>query len=274
MQYKALSFSLLLASPLSVFAAGSPWLLTPGETHLQTSFIYQTADEFNIGKTKTGLPDDLTQETLLVQVQHGINDYLALDFSTGYSHSNFDPTGSDSHLSDSSVGLTWRFHDEFISDSSLPSSAIRVGATIAGDYETGTIYSIGDGANALDISFLFGKVINKNLALSSDIGYRFRDHNVPDEAFLNLSSYFIVSPTWNLSLAYQIVDSQGDLDIGDPGFSPSRLPETEEDIQTAVLGTNYALSDTIDLGAQYAQVIDGRNTSFSDIFSLNVGIKF
>ena len=273
---KVISFTsrLLLLSPLTVLANDNPWLITPGDSHIQTSYIYQSNDEFYLGQDKNTLPDDLTQHSAIIQFSHGLSDNLAIDISTGYSSAEFEPQDDDSGIIDSKIGLSWRFHDEFIEDGLWPSAAVRVGAIIAGDYETGQIYSIGDGADAVEASLNLGRVFNSYFALSGNVGLRFREDDVPNERFLNLNSHFTVTPTLSLSAGYHLVDSRGNLDIGGPGFSPDRFPETEEDSEVITLGANVAIDSSISLGVTYGEVIDGRNTLDAQIISASVGISF
>ena len=60
-----------------------------------------------------------------------------------------------SGLYDSNVAVTWRFVDELISNA--PSVALRVGAIIAGAYDTGYINSLGDGGHGIETSLVIGR---------------------------------------------------------------------------------------------------------------------
>ena len=275
MKFLTVTSSLLVLSPMMALANGSPWLVTPGDSHLQTSYIYQSSDEFFLGEEENELPGDLTKHTVVFQYTRGLTDNLALDITTGYAKSEFEPQNAeDSDIIDSNLGITWRFIDEFIEDGFLPSLAIRLGATIAGGYETGQIFSIGDGADSVEASLVFGRVFTDYFGLFGDVGIRFREGNVPNEQFFNINSHFTVSPSLSLTASYRLVDSSGDLDIGDADFSPSRFPEVEEDSEIALVSANYSLSPSISLGITYGDVLDGRNTSDSPLLATSIGVSF
>lgn len=268
--------SLLLTASVTALADGSPWLTNPGDTNLQITYVDQEADEFWAGSTKMDTPGngDVSLSTTFVSLSHGINDDLAIDFRTGYSESETAVAPSEYGISDSTIGATWRFHDEFFSDSEAPSFAVRVAATIAGDYETNTISSIGDGADGFETSLLLGKVIGSSFAVLGDLGYRYRGGDTENELLLNLSGSYFVTPSLTASLAYHLVDSQGDLDIGGPGFSPERFDEVEEDVQSLELSVSYAFTPALNVNLGYGSVIDGRNTAKNDVIIAGLGFSF
>ena len=106
---------LLLASPVMALAEGTPWLAIPGETSLQLSTVFQSTDAFRQNDDKNQLPADLDLDTIWLSLTHGISDNLAVDFRTGYAESDFAPVGEESGRTDTTLGLTWRFVDEFLS---------------------------------------------------------------------------------------------------------------------------------------------------------------
>ena len=53
-------------------------------------------------------------------------------------------------MTDMTIGLTWRVIDEDISEAGAPSVAVRVAGIIAGDYDTGMPWSVGDGGDGFD----------------------------------------------------------------------------------------------------------------------------
>ncbi len=266
----------LLSSSMS-FAEGSPWLPEPGATNLNLSYVKQSADEVFKGFKKDNL-DKLKQDTYSLQITHGYSEDLAFDATIGYAQSDFSnpANSSDSGITDTNLGVTWRFNDEFISDSALPSAALRVGVTIAGDYEAGIEgpYAIGDGADSLDASLVLGKSINEWLAVSGEIGYRFRSDNTPDEAIYKVGAYVTPEQGFTVGLNYSIVNADDGLDIGGDGFKPTLFAETEEDIELVSLGVSYNINEKMDVALSYGKVIDGRNTAKSDIIGLSLSYSF
>ena len=146
-------------------------------------------------------------------------------------------------------------------------------ATLAGNYDGGVINAIGDDADGAEASLIIGQTFG-NFALSADLGYRYRDGKVPNDAFYNINGYYSINQSLSLSASYHVVDSRGNLDIGDPDFSPARFPETEEDIESYSLSINYIVSPNFNLGLSYGDVIDGRNTPDTSFTSLSLGFSF
>ncbi len=280
--------ALLFAS--SAFA-GSPWLPAPGSGNLGLSYTYQTADEYLRKTSPTSsvktvpLPSDLQQHTVMVDVNYGLLESVALDVRLGYAESYFRQHGSlkeksPSGLGDVNFGVTYRLLDETIAESELlPSVAFRAGAIIAGDYDTGAINSLGDGGEGFEISGMAGKFFADRFALSSEFGYRNRNKNIPDNLFLRLSGGVLLWNRVGLSINYERIDTPwGSLDIGPgepPGvFSPTRFPEVKEEVELLGGSLSVALTDQINLGLAYATVIAGRNTATADVFSVSLGYAF
>lgn len=267
---------LSLAISSVCFAEGSPWLPEPKSTSITLSQVHQTGDEFYIDDDKNELPDDLEQDTTWLSVDYGLTDDLSLDFRTGYARSTFDPAPT-SHFSgrtDTSIGINWRVVDEFLSDGALPSTVIRVGGILQGNYSTGHINSIGDGADALEISVISGKLLNQWLAVSGEVGYRARNSGVPDDVTYNVTTYVTPLPRLTATLAYTYTDARDGLFIGGPGFTGENFQELEEDNQVVDLGISYSLNEQVSAGLNAATVVDGRNTAKSDVYALTLGYSF
>ena len=261
---------------------GSPWLPTPGTGNLALSYVYQSADRFYrvTGNRPTpGGGEDLIQKTLWLQGSYGISDAVAVDLRIGHAKSEFTtgpgiPAVRNSHdgLADINAGITWRMVDEAITGT--PSIAVRVGAIIDGGYSTGYINSLGDGGSGAEASVLVGKFLTDRMALSGEFGYRTRGNGIPDNTFLKVGGGVLLDEGWSLTAGYERIDTGSGLDIGGPGFSPSRFPELREESQLLTAGVSYAPSERISLGFVYAAVIDGRNTANSDVYAITIGYSF
>lgn len=265
----------MVYSPLS-FSNNSPWIPTPESLNINVSHTFQTADEFYFGDEKRQLPEDLELSTTAISINYGINDYLALDAKIGYAESDFDgaPKSSLSGITDSTIGLTWQLINEYASEGNVPSVTARLGLIIEGDYETGAINAIGDGGSGVEVSVAVGKSLNSLFAVSGDIGYRDRTNNIPSEINYGASVYFTPTAKFSSFLSYRVDDARDGFDIGGKGFSPKKFPEVEEDKSYVQLGGQYAFTSKTSVGLSYATVTDGRNTSISDVYSLNVNHTF
>lgn len=263
--------SLMLCTPL-VSAAGNPWLAAPGSTSLQLSYIKQSTDEFNAGKTKGTLPAELSQTTTWVDVVHGITEDISVDARLGHASSEFSPLQEESGMTDTMLGVTWRFRDEFIHEG-VPTLAVRVGVTLEGDYTAGQINSIGDGSSGLEASLIAGKVITPEFSIFGDVGYRYRGSGVDDDLFGSINGLYNFNKQLHANIGYSIVQADGDLDIGAPGFTGD-FTRVAEDVEMFELGLVYQFARCYHAGISYGEVVDGRNTGLNEITGVSVGMTF
>ena len=286
----ALVVTVMTAIGSSAFADGvSPWLPAPGAGFVNLSYVSQNANQFYVQDNLRGtppqnaLPDgkgpNLGQHTVWLNGMYGLSDEIAIDFRVGAarSYASAGPTGGRNKyggVADTNIGVTWRIVDELVRPS-LPSIALRGGAIIEGSYTPGYINSIGDGASGLEASALAGKWLTDWLAVSGEVGYRVRDEDVPSDVFVNVSGG-VLFDNIGLSVNYKLVDAQSGLQIGVPPFTPGGrvFPRLEEDVQFLSGTVTLNVSDTTNLGLSYGEVIDGRNTSKSKVFSATMGYAF
>jgi hypothetical protein len=278
-------------------AQGTPWIAEPETGSISVTFANQRATEFFRADTATkgplGATDaHLSQSTLWFGVNYAFTDALALDVQSAWARSfvpgPVGPTPAESFngIGDSNVAVTWRLVDELVSNA--PSVALRAGVVAAGAYETGYINSLGDGAHAVEASVIVGKFWNR-FGFSTEFGYRHRgmaeineqavggmrgDVDVPSDVFYNLSGYFPASDAVTVGIDYRLVNALSGIDIGGPGFSPSRFPELEEDAH--ILGGRLLanVTDRLSLNFFAGRVIAGRNTARSTVFGLGASFGF
>jgi hypothetical protein len=271
----ALAFVLCLSA--SAFAQ-TPWLPSPGATDLTFSFTNQKADELKAGTDTGQLPATLKQDTFGIALNYGISDSLAFDANIGYAKSKFiqvpglAPDGGLSGLTDSRLGLRFRLLDDLANDP----VTLTFGATaiIKGNYKTGALSAIGDGANAIEISAAVGKAITSNFNVYGVVGYRDRKAPVPNETFFKVGGNVNFTPQLFAGLEYQKVDARGGLDIGGPGFSPARFPEVEEDYSLTSVTLGYRFTKNFNAAIQYGDKQGQRNTAVGKVYGLSLGTSF
>jgi hypothetical protein len=270
----AMLLSLMCAS--SAHAAGeSPWLPNEGEGSVSFSYGQQSADKFYAGDTELSLPVDLELATSTINFTYGFTDRLAFDARVGYASSDFltdpglAPNGGLDGVTDSRFGLRYKLHE---TDSTV--FTLNGAAIIEGSYDTGAITAIGDGGSGAEVSLLFGAQSGGGFYASGELGYRTRSNDVPDEWFANLSGAYAFNDFFSASLNYQVVRSDGDLDVGGPGFSPARFPELDEDYDLLFAGINFQPDQVWGFGVGYGRKLDGRNTAKSDFWNANISYSF
>jgi len=282
-------------------AQGTAWIGEPGTGTFSISYVNQNAQEFYRETTTVKGPleatgANLAQNTVWLAFNYALHDAVALDVQTAWARSfvagAVGPAGgqeSYSGLFDTNIAVTWRVVDELISDA--PSVALRVGAIIAGGYDTGYINSLGDGGNGLETSLVVGK-FGDALGVSAEVGYRNRSGtevnpdavgaaggagetvDIPADIFFNMFLFVPVGSRVTLGADYRVVNALSGIDIGGEGFSPSRFPGLQEDAQ--ILGGRLIadLTGTVGLNAFFGQVVSGRNTARSRIFGFGLSVGF
>ena len=307
MSYARGSLAVLVCSGLlaclparPALAQGSPWIAEPGTGSVNISYVNQNALEFfrQTTKIKGPLEDtgaNLAQNTLWFGVNYAINDAVALDVQSAWARSfvagGVGPAGgqeSYSGLFDSNVAVTWRIVDELVSDA--PSIAVRAGAIIAGGYDTGYINALGDGGNGFETSLIAGKFWDA-AGVSAEVGYRNRtstevnplavgagaaaaEVDIPADMFFNLGLFIPAGSRVTLGVDYRMVNALSGIDIGGPGFSPSRFPGLEEDAHIVGGRLIASVTDDVSVNGFFGQVVAGRNTANSRIFGVGLSFGF
>lgn len=282
-------------------AQGTAWIAEPGTGSISVSYVNQNATEFYRADTATRGPleatgANLAQNTVWIGFNYALHDAVALDVQTAWARSfvagGVGPSGGEesySGLFDSNIAVTWRIVDELVSNA--PSVAFRVGAIIAGGYDTGYINSLGDGGSGVEASLIIGKFWDA-VGVSGEVGYRTRGDtevnpnavgpsaamgqtvDIPDDMFVNMWLFVPVSSRLTLGVDYRMVNALSGIDIGGEGFSPSRFPGLEEDAR--ILGGRLIadLTGTVGASAFFGQVVGGRNTAKSRIFGVGLNVGF
>ena len=253
-----------------------------GQLIATVSYQYQRYDEFWAGDTSvdlklaTGFREQRQHSTFLT-LEYGIIDDLTLDITAGYSWTEFhDGPGrdlTDDGLADTTFGVRYRVVDER-KYAWVPTITLRVGGIIAGTYDDSFPFSAGDGANGFETSALFAKQFCPGFGFYGEIGYRWRDNDVPDDLFGAAGLAFTFKDV-TLSVGYRHTEGQSGPDIGAPGFGTAfgfpQVKEIDQRIETSLSytdhgGRNYAL--------YFAQTLDGRNTGEKSIFGVSVSVPF
>ena len=268
----SLAVGLVALSATGIYANGTVWLPAPGAGSVTASYISQSADDFwhlvDGQMAHTPFPPGLEQTTTFISGTYGLSDAWALDAQVGVSEAsnkaNPAPHPTLDGRTDLSVGVTWRFADEVLSDG--PSMAVRFGAILAGDYETHWPTAIGEEADGVELSGIIGKVFGDRLALSAEVGTRNRSSDIPQETFMNFDAHLIASQNLVLSANYHVQDSAGDQDIHGPGFTRFVLPFVAEDVNRISFGGTLSF-DRVSVGVRFFDVVDGRNAADFDAVS-------
>ncbi|PPD03933.1 MAG: hypothetical protein CTY29_07725 [Methylobacter sp.] len=271
----------LAALPATDHAASNPWLPEPGTLNTAISYVFQSADRFYFGNQLVDLPADREQHTVGAYLEYGLTDSIALDAFVGYSATDFTETGPGGSapfgagldgLTDTNLGIRWRALDELTG--APVSLTFRAAGIIEGSYRTGALNAVGDGSSGGEFSALAGRYFENGASLSGEFGYRTRSRPVPDEFFANLRAGYAITSKWGVGISYQVAESLGGIDIGAPGFSFARFPETNEDAQIFGLDLSYRFTPKASVSVNWGKNLTGRNTTSQDIVGINFGYSF
>ena len=257
----------------------SAYLPLEGRFSVSGSYIFETFDEFWAGRKKMDLPDDIHQHTVSVGLEYGLLDDVALDLTLGYTRTSFSPVDDLDGLNDTTLGVRWRMFDEFRYDSPyVPTLTLRLGGIIEGSYDTvttGAPNSPGDGASGVETSLLFGKIFGPtDISLTGDVGYRYRDSKVPDDFFVSVGLDKIFLEYLLAGFRYRHTQGLSGIDIGAPGFDPSRFPEVKEISDNVQAEFGYLGARGQYFGLIAAWTIAGRNTGKKLILGPVVSFPF
>ncbi len=281
MKKNLLSFVMFVSAGGACAFGQSAWLPAANQLQVTPGYVYQSFDRFWMGKTPVSLkPNDLQQHTMFLGFDYGMTEFLALDFNTGYTWTHSKAFGgpmNDDGLADTTLGMRWRFLDEKKANCPwAPTLTLRAGGIVEGTYNENQPFSPGDGASGYEASLLFGKAFCSRFGAYGDIGYRNRNHQVPDDLFGSVGVYTAYK-SFNASLGYRHVQSLSGLDIGATGFTPGGspgFPQVREINQSVEVSLGYTCSHSVYYQVFFARTIDGRNTGEKNVVGLSITIPF
>lgn len=264
----------MVASP--TFADGSPWLPEDGSTSLSVELSTSSTTDFFRGDDSVDLGGDLDSAFLWFNAQYGYDDVWAFDFRTGYAQREFENNPSDQEdISDTSLGVSYQFVNEFENENGWPTVSARAGFTIGGDYQTDEIDAIGDGASGLDLSLLVGKSLTPLIAVSGDLTFRQRDDDVADGIKYQFSGFYTTPiPGVGVQISAAGIRTDSDLNLGEAGVGVEQLPQTDRDSDWLILGVNGGFDNGIGVSFAFANLLSARNVADGNVGTFSLSYNF
>lgn len=267
---------LLLLPASAVHADGSPWIAGDGETTISVDVTGGSTRDFFLGETSIDLGGELKGTYTWFNGNYGYDDVWAFDIRTGYAETSLEGSNGDQNgVTDTTLGASYQFTNEFESDNGLPTVTGRLAYTIGGDYDPNVIQAIGDGGSGVDLSLLVGKSLSSSFAVSADLTYRQRDNNIPD-GFKYLLSGFYTSqiPGLGFRLALAGLRTDSDINFGDSQIRVDQFSQTDRDSDFLIGGVNYGFDNGIGLGFSYTALLSGKNIADTNIPNLSISYSF
>ncbi|MDP3073188.1 MAG: hypothetical protein Q8N18_23040 [Opitutaceae bacterium] len=256
--------------------AQNVWLAEPGVLVVTPIYTHQSFDEFYVGTTRMSLPADITQRTQTIRFDYGLAPRLALDAAIGYTAVKFNPPGANfkrKGRDDARLGLSYALLTE---TDNRPAVTYRTGLIINGDYDIpNTLPPInpGDRASGFESALAVGKSLGEGFAAYGEIGYRNRNHRVPDDLFGSVGVAKQVD-AFTVNLGYRRSQGLSGGDIGGPGFGTSYgFPQVKEVTQFIEGGLSFTDAGGRSYQLTAAKCIgDLRNTGRAKVVSLSISL--
>ena len=276
-------FKLALASAAALAAAQTAsaqivWLTAPGTLVLTPGYTVQSFDEFHLGAVKTKLPDDITQRTTALRFDYGLAPRLALDATIGYTTVKFNPPGASfkrSGRDDARLGLSYALLAE---TAERPAITYRTGLILNGSYDVpNTLPPVnpGDGASGFESSLAIGKSLGEGFAAYGEVGYRNRNHNVPDDIFYSVGAVKQFGG-FGVNLGYRRTQGLSGGDIGGPGFGTRfGFPQVKEVVGLIEGGLSFTDSGGRSYQLSAAKAVgDLRNSGRARVLAFSISLPF
>ena len=260
-----------VALPLSALAEGdSPWLPIPGAFSFTLNQTQQSGKDAYIGDTKVplsaitgGAASSYKRSTTNLRLGYGLSDAVSLDAVLGFGRVKIGAADNDSGLTESVIGINWRALDEF-ERPGLPTLTLRGAVILNGNHDGARLAAVGNDQNGVEVAVIVGKQITPSLALWAELGAQDRSGSVPTAVFYELGARYRFAPAWSASVGYSAKKYGGDLDIGGPGFAPTRFQEVRAERGVAKFGVGFAFAANQGVALNFARVVSGSNTVNDD----------
>jgi hypothetical protein len=267
----ALGIALLL-SGASRANAQSPWLPDPGTVEVSHGYTFHHFDRIWMGGVPADFPGGESQHSFEIGVEIGMTRRVAVDVRAGFTATRTVDVGSGNGLTDTAAGIRWRLLDE-LEDEAPATVAVRLGGIVAGTYAIGHPGAPGDGAGGVEASVLVGRTFGgATWGLSGELGARARAKGVPPDAFGGGGVFRNWSNGLSVSGSLNRTQALSGIDIGDPGFTPARFPETREVVTAVEAGLSWAHGARRHLGVTWARAVSGRNTGQRSVLSVGYSV--
>ncbi len=210
-----------------------------------------------------------------MNAEQGLGERLGVDLNLGYFETSAGVAGpfsigDQNGLADSYMGLKYAVST---TEENGFNSALRIGATIPGDYETGQLSAPGDDAFGVDLKYMASRDLGSG-AIEGYAGYWAYEGAVPETVGfgVTLKKYFPQN-TW-LEAGYHYFNANGRLNIGGPGFNGANLPQVSEYGERWEVAAGLCDDANRYYRISYSQVFEGRNIGREQTIGVSVSFPF
>jgi hypothetical protein len=257
---------LLLGALLAASEAlAHPFTLSQGATDVTLSISVWRIERFFDGNGKdvplSALGVKVTQTDVMLQVDHGLTDWLTLSFSLPYSRSKLHVLAQDDEgpvndgASDARLGLKLRLSGE-----GRTQFSILAGFKWPGDYATDLVYAPGDGNFDAEMLASVAHRFSR-FTLSAEAGYRYRNGLPANEVLGRFEPSVLIGSRLTLYGVVSYVDSLDGIGIDETVDIQWPFTRAEEDVLRLTAGSLYSFTPRVALFASWSATVDGRSTA-------------
>lgn len=259
-----------MGQQLSGFSQGK------GKLAVALSTTRESYDEFYFGDMKTPLSktnlDKIVTQSINFYTAYGLSNKTDLILNIPYiftkGHQVTDNKEvSEKHFQDAMIGVQSKFYQK---ENSAGAFSVTGGVTLStplSKYLTNVIYAIGNRATQFTPSALLQYKFANGIFINGQGGYSLKSNKVPNAVVSAAKIGYAGKVYAEAYISNQT--STGGIDIGGPGFTPERFPETK--VNTTNIGASiYYAGITLGGGKRIA----GRNAGLPSYYTVGLAYSF
>jgi hypothetical protein len=258
------------AQQLSGFSQGK------GKLAVAISTTREKYDEFYFGDMKTALSetnlDKVVTQSINFYTAYGLSSKTDLILNIPYiftkSHQVTDNKEvSEKHFQDATIGIQSKFYQK---ENTTGAFSVTGGVSLStplSKYLTNVIYAIGNRSTQITPSALLQYKFANGIFINGQGGYSLKTNKVPNAVVSAAKIGYAGKVYIEAYISNQT--STGGIDIGGPGFTPERFPETK--VNTTNIGASVYFAG-VTLGA--GKRLSGRNAGLPSYYTIGLAYTF
>ncbi len=277
--YISISLIMLFLSPLQQAAAQQLSGFPQGKNKLAVavSTTREKYDEFYFGDVKKPLSatnlDKIVTQSYNFYTAYGLTNKTDLILNIPYITTKGNQITDKKEVSEkdfqnATLGIQSQFYQKENSNGAFSLTGGLSLSTPLSNYLTNVIYAIGNHSTQITPALLVQYKLAKGLFFNGQGGYSVRTNKVPD-AFVSAAKIGYAGKTIYVEGLISNQTSTSGIDIGGPGFTPARFPETK--VNTTNIGASiYVAGVTLGAGKR----ISGRNAGLPGYYTIGLAYTF
>lgn len=247
-----------------------------GKIDVALSYTRENFEKFYLGDTKRSITirdlDEIITESVNLYASYGLTNTIDLNINipyittTSYRLTDNEKVGN-RNLQNALLALEWKAYQKDVNKDVFSVTGGLGLSTPLSNYPTNLIYSIGNQSSHINPSVLVQYKFASGLFVNGQGGYSFRTNKVPD-AVLSVAKIGFASKLFYVEGWINNQTSISGIDIGGPGFTPARFPETR--VNATTIGASVFIAG-VSLGG--GKRLAGRNAGLPTHYSVGYALS-